>query len=329
MQQALARSPDETATQEDEMELRENRTELERLLADVWDYEDGAYKKTSLPKWLFALTFIGAVICTFSPSDIVVPVIKALAPAQEKLSVDYVVSENVAEDLDYRVARRTDSLAGWRAFLDAHPNGPHAQAARAAIDGAQPATPPQPEQSGAPAAEETAQQETAAPVAAVMEENEAAPPPQPLEVGEQSPPTSAATETPAPSATPVMLEEEEPPPQPAAVADRSPPPSAAKLVEAARSPAPGAAQSPAPAAAPVIAEEEPAPPPQPAAIAADPPLPPSRPREIEAAKSQEPAHNGHLRAEHRKASQPNVLTILVAQLLHRQSQRLNVMNGGH
>jgi hypothetical protein len=328
MQQALARSPDETATQEDEMELRENRTELERLLADVWDYEDGAYKKTSLPKWLFALTLIGAVICTFSPSDIVVPVIKALAPAQEKLSVDYVASENVAEDLDYRVARRTDSLAGWRAFLDAHPNGPHAQAARAAIDGAQPATPPQPEQSGAPAAEETAQQETAAPVAAVMED-EAAPPPQPLEVGEQSPPTSAATETPAPSATPVMLEEEEPPPQPAAVADRSPPPSAAKLVEAARSPAPGAAQSPAPAAAPVIAEEEPAPPPQPAAIAADPPLPPSRPREIEAAKSQEPAHNGHLRAEHRKASQPNVLTILVAQLLHRQSQRLNVMNGGH
>ncbi len=38
------------------MELRENRTELERLLGGVWDYEDVGDKKTSLPKWLFALT---------------------------------------------------------------------------------------------------------------------------------------------------------------------------------------------------------------------------------------------------------------------------------
>jgi hypothetical protein len=229
------------------MELRENRTELERLLGDVWAYEDGDHQKTSLPKWLFALTLIGAVICTFSPSDLVVPVIRAIAPAPEKLLVDKVSSENVAEDLDYRVAQRTDSLSGWRAFLDAHPDGPHAQAARAAIDGAQPGTPPQPEQSRAPTADETAQQETGAPAPAVMEENEPAPPPRPLEVGEQSPSTSAGTETPEPSAPPVMLEEEEPVPQPAAVAEQSPAPSAAKPVDA--------AQSPAPAAAPVVAEE--------------------------------------------------------------------------
>jgi hypothetical protein len=301
------------------MELRENRTELERLLGDVWAYEDGDHQKTSLPKWLFALTLIGAVICTFSPSDLVVPVIRAIAPAPEKLLVDKVSSENVAEDLDYRVAQRTDSLSGWRAFLDAHPDGPHAQAARAAIDGAQPGTPPQPEQSRAPTADETAQQETGAPAPAVMEENEPAPPPRPLEVGEQSPSTSAGTETPEPSAPPVMLEEEEPVPQPAAVAEQSPAPSAAKPVDA--------AQSPAPAAAPVVAEEESAPPPQPAAIA-DAPLPPPRPREVAAARSEEPAHHGRWREEHHPASQPNVFKILVAQLFHRQGQRLDVMNGG-
>jgi hypothetical protein len=321
MLQALARSPDETTPlREDDMELRENRTELERLLGDVWEYEDGDRQKTSLPKWLFALTLIGAIICTFSPSDLVVQVIGAIAPAPEKLLVDKVSSENVAEDLDYRVAQRTDSPAGWRAFLDAHPDGPHAQAARAAIDGAQPATPPQPEQSRAPTADETAQQETGAPVLAIMEENEPAPPPRPLELGEQSPSTSAGTETPAPSAPPVMVEEEEPAPQPAAVAEQSPPPSSAKPVDA--------AQSAKPAAAPVVAEEESAPPPQPAAIATDAPLPPSRPREVEAAKSVEPAHHGRWREEHHQASQPNVFKILVAQLFHRQGQRLDVMNGG-
>ena len=120
------------------MELRENRTELERLLGDVWDYQDGGHEKTHLPKWLFALTLAVAVTCTSSPSDIVVPVMTALAPAPDKLSIDNVSSQNVAEDLDYRIARHTDSVAGWRAFLAAHPDGPHAQAARAEIDHPQP-----------------------------------------------------------------------------------------------------------------------------------------------------------------------------------------------
>ena len=65
----------------------------------------------------------------------------ALAPAPEKLSIDNVSSQNVAEDLDYRIARHTDSVAGWRAFLAAHPDGPHAQAARAEIDAAAAARP--------------------------------------------------------------------------------------------------------------------------------------------------------------------------------------------
>jgi len=37
------------------------------------------------------------------------------------------------EELEYAVAKRLASLDGWRAFLAAHPNGAHAQAARAEI----------------------------------------------------------------------------------------------------------------------------------------------------------------------------------------------------
>ena len=146
------------------MELRENRTELERLLGDVWDYQDGGHGRTHLPKWLFALTLVTAVTCTSSPSDIVVPVMTALAPPPEKLSIDNISSQNVAEDLDYRIARHTNSMAGWRAFLAAHPDGPHAQAARAEIDQPQPAPSPQPEQSQAPTqtADDTAREHGAA-----------------------------------------------------------------------------------------------------------------------------------------------------------------------
>ena len=108
------------------MDLHENRTELERLLGDVWAYEDGSRRKTSLPKWLFAVTLTVAVLSTFSPSDVVAPVMTALAPALEKTAVDKVSSENLDEDLDYRIARQTQSLVGWRTFLDAHRNGPRA-----------------------------------------------------------------------------------------------------------------------------------------------------------------------------------------------------------
>lgn len=308
------------------MELRENRTELERLLGGVWDYEDVGDKKTSLPKWLFALTLTGAVVCTLSPSDMVVPVMTALAPAPEKLVIDNVSSANIAEDLDFRMARQTDSPAGWRAFLEAHPDGPHAQAARALID--RPSPEPEPPRAPTQAPDETAQ-ETASPATPpVTVEKEPAQPPQPVEVAEQSPPSPAATEAPVnaaqspapPSPPPVMVEEEPaPPPQPVEVAEQSPPSSAATQapVEATQSPA-------APA---VMAEEEPGTTPPPVGVAADAPLPPSRPREIAAAKSAEPARPSHLRAEHRQASEPNVLTILVAQLFHRHGQRLDAMNG--
>jgi hypothetical protein len=288
------------------MELRENRTELERLLGGVWDYEDVGDKKTSLPKWLFALTLTGAVVCTLSPSDIVVPVMTALASAPEKLVIDNVSSANVAEDLDFRIARHTDSPAGWRAFLEAHPDGPHAQAARAAID--RPSPDPEPSRAPTQAPDDTAHETAALSAPPMMIEEEPAPPPQPVEVAEQSPPSPAATEAPVnaaqspapPSPPPVMVKEEPaPPPQPVEVAEQSPPSSAP----------------------PVVAEEEPAPPQGSAAVAADAPLPPSRPREVEvaAAKSVAPAHRSHARVEHRQASEPNVLTILVAQLFHRQA----------
>ena len=89
-----------------------------------------------------------------------------LAPAGEKLSIDNASSENVAEDLDYRIARRIESQVGWRAFLEAHPDGPHAQAARTEIDGLQSAPSSQPEQSRTPTQTPAdAAQETASPAA--------------------------------------------------------------------------------------------------------------------------------------------------------------------
>ena len=224
------------------MELRENRTELERLLGDVWDYQDGGHEKTHLPKWLFALTLAAAVTCTSSPSDIVVPVMTALAPAPEKLSIDNVSSQNVAEDLDYRIARHTDSVAGWRAFLAAHPDGPHAQAARAEIDQPQPAPSPQPDQSQAPTqtADDTAR-ETAPPSSppVTVEEDQRRRPgrsrsrsnPRRL-LRRRRRPSRRRRPRPAPA---IMADAEPAPPEPvAALADAPLPPSRPRVIAAAK-----------------------------------------------------------------------------------------------
>ena len=40
---------------------------------------------------------------------------------------------SIDEELDYMVAKQLASLAGWRAFLDAHPSGAYAQSARAEV----------------------------------------------------------------------------------------------------------------------------------------------------------------------------------------------------
>jgi hypothetical protein len=307
------------------MELRENRTELERLLGDVWDYEDVGHETSHLPKWLFALTLAAAVTCTSSPRDIVSPVLTALAPGPEKLSIDTASSQNVAEDLDYRIARHTDSIGGWQAFLAAHPDGPHAEAARAALGQPQPAPSSEPEQSVATA--DAAPAPAATPV--MVQEEERAPSPQPVEVAEHAPPpSSTATERPAFAAQPAATA---PPPM---AKDEAEPP--VRTVEVAETPFQSlpATQGPSttpPAAAPaVVAETEPGAAPDPIAALADPPLPPSRRREIAAAKPVqpvepvEPAHHSHWRAVHRQADRPNALTILIAQLFHHHGQRPDI-----
>ena len=58
----------------------------------------------------------------------------AAQPRAEVPSVDPRAAARVDEDLDYRIAERATSTEGWRAFLTAHPDGPHAQSARAELD---------------------------------------------------------------------------------------------------------------------------------------------------------------------------------------------------
>lgn len=80
--------------------------------------------------------------------DVSVMISKSLAyakPEAEVSPVDPIAAANVDEDLDYRIAQRTKSPEGWRSFLTAHPGGPHAQFARAALDElVPPVTPPAP-----------------------------------------------------------------------------------------------------------------------------------------------------------------------------------------
>jgi hypothetical protein len=103
---------------EDDMELHENRTELERLLAVAWEYEHRRPWKTSLLNWLFALTLPGALLSIYGFPDVFyTAVTSALAPAGTKPTVDSVAAANVEEDIDYRIAQRTKSLPGWQAFV--------------------------------------------------------------------------------------------------------------------------------------------------------------------------------------------------------------------
>jgi hypothetical protein len=86
--------------------------------------------------------------------DISVMISKSLAyakPQAEVSPVDPIAAANIDEDLDYRIAVRTKSLEGWRAFLTAHPGGPHAQSVRAELDKlSAPVTPPAPAAAQAP-----------------------------------------------------------------------------------------------------------------------------------------------------------------------------------
>ena len=49
------------------------------------------------------------------------------------IPVEPTSAASIDEELDYTVAKQLASLAGWRAFLDAHPSGAYAQSARAEL----------------------------------------------------------------------------------------------------------------------------------------------------------------------------------------------------
>ncbi|HEY1778880.1 MAG TPA: hypothetical protein VGG79_00270 [Roseiarcus sp.] len=69
----------------------------------------------------------------------------SVKPEAVEPPVDPVAAANVDEDLDYRIAQRKRSSEGWRAFLTAHPDGPHAQSVRAELGTLAPSeTPPAP-----------------------------------------------------------------------------------------------------------------------------------------------------------------------------------------
>ncbi len=95
---------------------------LALALPAIYVYAPPNLEDIAKPQWL---DHISAIIT------------KSLAsanPQAEVSPVDPVAAAKVDEDLDYRIAERTKSLEGWRAFLTAHPDGPHAQSARAELD---------------------------------------------------------------------------------------------------------------------------------------------------------------------------------------------------
>jgi hypothetical protein len=108
-------------------------------------------------KYGFVLALAAAVIYAYAPltrddiaklrwlDDINVIITKLLAPANpgvRVVAVDPVAAANVDEDLDYRIGLRLKSSEGWRSFLSAHPDGPHAKSARAELDKLAPAEKP-------------------------------------------------------------------------------------------------------------------------------------------------------------------------------------------
>jgi hypothetical protein len=60
--------------------------------------------------------------------------IARLKPQAAVFAVDPAAATRVAEDLDYRIAKRIGSVEGWRSFLAAHGSGVHAQTATGEVD---------------------------------------------------------------------------------------------------------------------------------------------------------------------------------------------------
>src|SRR5271157_5368096 len=58
----------------------------------------------------------------------------AVRPEAAIAHIDPAASASIDEELDYLVAKRLRSLAGWRAFLAAHRSGAYTQSARAEFE---------------------------------------------------------------------------------------------------------------------------------------------------------------------------------------------------
>jgi hypothetical protein len=87
---------------------------------------------------------LNTTLAKFSETSVAL-ISTALMPVKpEAAPIDAVASAKVDEDLDYRIAKQTKSIDGWRAFLVAHPEGTHAPAARAELDKLQPPPAPAP-----------------------------------------------------------------------------------------------------------------------------------------------------------------------------------------
>jgi hypothetical protein len=127
------------------MEVHENRTDLERLLAVAWEYEHRRPWRSRLLKWLLPFALSAAVFSIYAFSDVYTAVTSALAPTEATRTVDAIAAANVEEDIDFRIAQRAKSLPGWQAFLEAHRDGPHAEAAHAEIERLSPAPRRQPD----------------------------------------------------------------------------------------------------------------------------------------------------------------------------------------
>jgi hypothetical protein len=101
-------------------------------------YARPSLEEIAKPRWLADISVAISTSLAAKP--------QAVVPA-----VDPIAAAKVDEDLDYRIAERTKSTEGWRAFLAAHPDGPHAQSARAELDKlAPPMTPAAPAAAQAP-----------------------------------------------------------------------------------------------------------------------------------------------------------------------------------
>jgi len=90
-------------------------------------------------KYMLLLALAPPAVYAFAPShleNVGAVITKSLTPRPDPnvAPVDPVAAASVDEDLDYRIAQRTKSPEGWRAFLTAHPDGPHARSARDEMD---------------------------------------------------------------------------------------------------------------------------------------------------------------------------------------------------